>query len=121
MEEETGMEQLEAVATGEAVEEQTSNLVETENFSNQYLEQLVLSYFKHHCFSKTAESFANEIAGEEIEEPISTVTSERETSNDFILKQRPLLDKQELELLDLRKSKLLFVGAIVYLHQPVYS
>ncbi|EME32338.1 uncharacterized protein Gasu_04310 [Galdieria sulphuraria] len=101
MEEETGTEQLETQTGGETVEEQSDNPVETETFSNQYLEQLILSYFKHHCFSKTAESFASELAGEVKVEPISVTTTE--SLNVLIPRQIQLLDKQELELLDLRK------------------
>ncbi|GJQ08837.1 hypothetical protein GpartN1_g628.t1 [Galdieria partita] len=103
MEEETGTEQPETQATGETSEELSENPAENETFSNQYLEQLILSYFKHHCFSKTAESFASELTGEDKVEPVSVTTSETETLNDLLPRQIQLLDKQELELLDLRK------------------
>jgi hypothetical protein len=108
MEEETGTEQPETQTAGETAQEQTdSPAVETETFSNQYLEQLILSYLKHQCFSKTAESFAREIAVEDRVEEGSAETSEKETSIECLPKQIQLLDKQELELLDLRKSMLL--------------
>jgi len=104
MEEETGTEQPETQTAGETAQEQTdSPAVETETFSNQYLEQLILSYLKHQCFSKTAESFAREIAVEDRVEEGSAETSEKETSIECLPKQIQLLDKQELELLDLRK------------------
>eukprot|EP00871_Galdieria_phlegrea_P005994 jgi/Galph1/882/GphlegSOOS_G5607.1 len=106
MEEEAGVEQQETAPVVESMEDASDSAKQVDQVSNHYLHNLILSYLKHECFSKTAKSFASELAQLDLQDDTSNAQKQTDTqqqlSSSSSSKSLELRD-QELELLDLRR------------------